>query len=226
MIKMNNICNYIGVKNIINKLNINQNMNIILGSSSPRRIELLKEITEDFEIIKPVIDENYILKKSFEKNKNLEFLEDAFLSCSNIAYEKAKSIFEKNKDSIIISADTVVVTENRILGKPKNKDDAYKTLTSLLGDYHYVTTGVCIFIDENNYDLFYSVTAVKFINENKFVLKYLKDYVKSNEPMDKAGSYGIQQIGSTVVELILGDYYNIVGFPIVEIQRRLYENFS
>lgn len=223
---MNSRFDLIGLTDIVKKLDISSKKDILLGSSSPRRIELLKDIKEVFKIIKPIVDEDKILKKSFDENKELGFLEDSFLSCANIAYAKAKNIYEDNKGPIIISADTIVITEDRILGKPKDKEDAYNTLVSLLGTFHYVTTGVCIFIEDDNYDLFYSVSGVKFVEKNDFILNYLKNYVDSGEPMDKAGSYGAQQIGKTVIEGIYGDFYNIIGFPIVEIRRRLYENFS
>lgn len=223
---MNDFINNIGVFNITNKLNLNKKYPIILGSSSPRRIELLKEVTKNFKIIKPNVNEKEILLKSFNDNIKLNFLEDSFISCSEIALAKAKNIYENNKDSLIISADTIVVTENEILGKPKNKKDAFLSLKSLLGKLHYVATSVCIFINENNYDLFYSVSAVKFIEETSFSLNYINKYVSSEEPIDKAGSYGIQQVGTYLVDSIHGDYYNIVGFPVVEVRRRINENFS
>lgn len=143
-----------------------------------------------------------------------------------LLWKKQKNIYANNKDSLIISADTIVVTEDKILGKPKDEEDAFLTLKSLLGKLHYIATSVCIFIDENNYDLFYSVSAVKFVEETDYSLKYIKEYVNSKEPMDKAGSYGVQQVGTFLVDSVYGDYYNMVGFPVVEIRRRINENFS
>ncbi|MDL2310991.1 Maf family protein [Peptostreptococcaceae bacterium OttesenSCG-928-C18] len=223
---MNNILNFIGVYNVCNSLKIDKKYPIILGSSSPRRIELLKYIINDFKIIKPIVNENSILKESIYKYKNLNFNKKSFLACSDIALEKAKNIYKNNKDFIIISADTIVVTEDRILGKPKGKKDAYETLISLLGKFHYVATAICIYINECNYDLFYSVTGVKFTEQNHFTVKYIKEYVDSEEPLDKAGSYGLQQVVAYLVDSVHGDYYNTVGFPVVEIRRRLYENFN
>lgn len=223
---MNNFLNNIGTFNLVNKLNINRNMKIILGSSSPRRIDLLKEITNKFQIEKPIIDEKYILTKSLNENKYLGFLKNSFTSSANIALEKARSINNENNDSLIISADTIVVTDKNVLGKPIDKEDAFSMLKSYLGNFHYVTTGVCLYIDENNYDLFYNVSAVKFIDKSDFAIDYIEKYVQSGGPMDKAGSYGIQELSTTLIEAIFGDYNNIVGFPIVEIRRRLNENFS
>lgn len=223
---MNNILNKIGNYNIKNNLNINKKYPIILGSSSPRRIELLKTITEDYSIIKPLVNEEKILEQFFDNNKNLEFLKKSSLSCCQIAYEKAINIFQDNKNSLIISADTIVVKENKVLGKPKNREDAYNTLVSLLGTFHYIVTAVCIYIDENNYDLFYVVSGVKFADINKLNMKFIEDYVETESPLDKAGSYNIQEVDAYLVESIFGDYLNIVGFPVVEIRRRLYENLS
>ncbi|QQK08170.1 nucleoside triphosphate pyrophosphatase [Miniphocaeibacter halophilus] len=223
---MNKIFNTIGVFNITNNLKFDKKYPVILGSSSPRRIELLKEITRDFKIIKPNVNEKEILLKSFNDNIKLDFLEDSFISCSEIALAKAKNIYKNNKNSLIISADTIVVTEDKIFGKPKSKEDAFLSLKSFLGKFHYIATSVCLFIDENNYDLFYSVSAVKFVEETKFSLNYIKKYVSSERPMDKAGSYGVQEVGTYLVDSVYGDYYNIVGFPVVEVRRRIYENFS
>ena len=223
---MSNFLDLVGINNVQNSLVINKKYPIILGSSSPRRVELLKNVVKDFEVIKPKVDENSILDKSFTKYKDIEFTKKAFLACSDIALAKAQKIYENEKNSIIISADTTVITANKILGKPLNEKDAYETLISLLGKYHYVATAVCIYINNVNYDLFYSVTGVKFADENKHNINYIKEYANSGEPLDKAGSYGIQQVGSYLIESIFGDYFNIVGFPIVEIRRRLYENFN
>ncbi|WP_100065241.1 nucleoside triphosphate pyrophosphatase [Miniphocaeibacter massiliensis] len=223
---MINDLSIVGVHDVCNSLKLKKNYPIILGSSSPRRIRLLNDITEDFKIIKPIVNEQLVMQNSFNKYKNLDFSKNAFLSCSDIALEKAKNIYTHNKDSLIISADTIVVTNNKILGKPVNYNNAFETLTSLLGKFHYVTTATCIYISENNYDLFYTVTGVKFVEKNILATNYIKKYVASGEPMDKAGSYGIQQVGSYLVEGIFGDYFNIVGFPILEVRRRLYENFN
>lgn len=223
---MNDILKKIGTFNLVNTLNLNEDIKIILGSSSPRRINLLQDITKNFIIKKPIIDEKFILQKSFNENKYLGFLKNAFTSSANIALEKAKSIYNKNNGSLIISADTIVVTDKEILGKPIDKEDAFSMLKSYLGNFHYVATGVCLYVDENNYDLFYNVSAVKFIDKSDYAIDYIEKYVQSGGPMDKAGSYGVQELSTTLIEAVFGDYNNIVGFPIVEIRRRLNENFS
>ncbi len=224
--EINNFLNNIGTFDLVNKLNINKSMKIILGSSSPRRIELIKEITSKFQVEKPIVDEKYILSKSLEKNKYLGFLKNAFTSSANIALEKARSIYKENIQSLIISADTIVVTDRKILGKPEDKEDAFSMLLSYLGNYHYVVTGVCLYIDENNYDLFYNVSAVKFIEKTDFAVDYIEKYVLSGRPIDKAGSYNAQELSTSLVEAVFGDYNNIVGLPVTEIRRRLNENFS
>ena len=224
---MNNPLCEIGVYTIHDTLKLNQKYPVILGSSSPRRIELLKKICKEYTVKKPLVDENKILNDFFKKDNDLNFLKKSSLSCSKIAYEKAKNIHAyNNDDSLIISADTIVVTEDKVLGKPIDEEDSYNTLICLLGGFHYIVTGVCLYIDEDNYSLFYVISGVKFIEYNAFSRKFIEEYVKSKSPLDKAGSYNIQEVDSYLVEGVFGDYLNIVGFPVVEIRRRLYENFN
>lgn len=170
-------------------------MKVILASNSPRRKQLLSEIGVDF----TVIPSNFIEPKNFglSPEKYVEFL----------AKSKAESVF-KTHGGVVIGADTVVVYEDKILGKPKNEIDAISMLTSLSNKTHRVITGYAI-ISENKIISNYEVTYVTFNNLSK---RFIEDYVKSGSPLDKAGAYGIQD-DDRIVKNIIGDYDNVVGLP-------------
>lgn len=176
---------------------------IILASQSPRRRELLKYITNEFEIKCSNADET--LPKDISPK-------DAVLYLSDI---KANQF--KTENDIVIGADTIVSIDNKILGKPKNKDDAFKMLSTLSGREHSVFTGVTI-IKGNQKKSFCSETKVKFFDLSD---KDINNYIDTNEPMDKAGAYGIQGFGSLLVENINGDYFNVVGLPISKLNQVL-----
>lgn len=180
---------------------------IILASASPRRRELLRVLLNNFGlnfVVKPSNIAEYPPRKMANYGKFVQEL--AFLKAGEIA---------KNHKGIIIGADTIVVLNKRVLGKPESKTDAVKMLKSLSGKEHRVFTGVVI-IDSHDNRLYsdYEVTKVKF---RKITEKEIRFYVKGGSPMDKAGAYGIQDdLGSTFVEKINGDYFNVVGLPVVK----------
>jgi septum formation protein len=132
----------------------------------------------------------------------------------SLAFDKASAVAER-ENGLVISADTIVVLGNRILGKPKNKKDAAAMLRLLSGKEHKVYTGICFMDKKRNIsETDYEVTKVRFRNINSQEIDF---YVKGGSPMDKAGAYGIQDdYGSTFVEKINGDYFNVVGLPIVK----------
>lgn len=192
----------------------------ILGSSSPRRIELISKFINDFEIIKPEIDEKSIIE-NFSNTLKFDFVKNGFLTTAEVSFQKAIAVYEKKSDGLILSADTVVVTEDKILGKPHDLDDAYNTLLSLLGNLHYVCTAVCLLNNPKDYMLYYVVSGVKFVEESDFVNDFIKEYVNSKSPLDKAGSYNIKEVDKVLIDSIYGDYYNIVGLPITKILRSI-----
>lgn len=174
-----------------------ENKNVILGSSSPRRKELLSMIIDEFEIISPDCDEN--INNDLDIKKAIE----------EIAQKKAEAIKTDKKDAIIITADTVVVLNEKILGKPLNRDDAFNMLKMLSGNIHKVITGVCIKAEQLiNFSV---VTEVEFSKLSDFEIS---EYLDTDEPYDKAGSYAVQGLGGVFVSKISGDYFNIVGLPI------------
>lgn len=176
---------------------------LILASKSPRRQELLKLITDDFEIRTADVDET--LPQGINPA-------DAVLYLSAI---KARPFAGGN--DIVIGADTVVALGNEILGKPSSREDAKRMLCALSGKIHSVFTGVTL-IKGGEERSFYVESRVKFY---ELTPQEIADYVESGECDDKAGAYGIQGKGSLLVEKIDGDYFNIVGLPVARLYREL-----
>lgn len=177
-------------------------MEIVLASKSPRRKELLKRVVNDFKIIESDFDED-----------SITFNGDVEEYVKLLARGKALAVKEKvNNKSLIIGVDTIVFYNNKILGKPKNYDDAYGMLSVLSGNTHKVYSGVCIVNTENlHIESFVCETKVKF---SELTGDQIDRYIESKEPMDKAGAYGIQGLGGVFVEKIDGCYYNVMGLPI------------
>lgn len=180
---------------------------IILASSSPRRKYLLKMILSNFGLKFDIIPAN-IIEYIPQNTAKYSIL------VKKLALGKAKSISEI-RDGIIIGADTIVVLKGKVLGKPNSKREAAKMLRVLSGKEHIVYTGIAIY-DSFSHEKYidYEMTKVKFRDIEGDEIKF---YVSSNSPLDKAGSYGIQDdFGSTFVERISGDYFNVVGLPVVK----------
>ena len=183
---------------------------IILGSASPRRKELLSQIGVPFEVRVSNKEEVYTNTVPKEIVKEL-----ALMKAENVASEiPARNV-------IVIGADTIVVHEEQILGKPKDEEDAKRMLGMLQNHRHQVYTGVCIWKKENGSEeirCFYEKTDVVFYPMTE---EEIAKYVATGEPMDKAGSYGIQGIGGLYVREIHGDYNNVVGLPIARLYHEL-----
>ena len=183
---------------------------LILASKSPRRKELLSIITTDFEII-PAIG---------EENADPALSPDMFVQ--ELAKQKALEIAALHPDDVVIGSDTVVAAKGEILGKPKDKDDAFRMLSMLSGNTHSVFTGVTlVLIDKSGRAgelVFYEKTDVKM---HKMTEQEIDRYIATGEPMDKAGSYGIQGKCAIYIEKIDGDYNNVVGLPITRIYQEL-----
>lgn len=182
---------------------------IILASQSARRIEMLNRGGYDPEIIPADIDENVSADLSPE-------VAVMYLALSKAMHVADKAVTEEdNSGAIIIAADTVVVHNGKIIGKPENEEDAFNTLSALRNDSHQVITGVCI-IDAHDgvrnaiKNCFYDVTDVHF---GGYSDKALRAYVQTDEPYDKAGGYAIQMTFGKYVDRIEGDYDNVVGLP-------------
>ncbi len=182
--------------------------NLILGSNSPRRKKIIEEMGFKVNIIPANIDET--IKEEISLEKIPVFL----------ANEKSKALKNLIKQNdILITADTIVIFENKILNKPKNKVDAIKTLSNLSSKTHKVITGVCIRTIKNikSFSCSTKVTFEKITDEE------INYYIQKYEPFDKAGSYGIQEwIGLIGIKKIEGSYSNVVGLP----SSRLYQELK
>lgn len=181
---------------------------IILASASPRRRELLERAGVNFEVIPASGEENRIS-------------DDPKEAVQQLARDKAVSVMHTIEDSadgtLVIGSDTVVVFENMILGKPHDIEDAVNTLKKLQGNTHQVYTGVSILEKKNGVwteHTFYESTDVTFYPVSD---EEIRAYVATGEPMDKAGSYGIQGIFGIYVRGICGDYNNVVGLPVARL---------
>lgn len=186
---------------------------IILASGSPRRKMLLNALLKKFGlkfVVIPANIEEYIPAK----------INDFGKFTADLAELKALEVAQNN-NGLIIAADTIVVYKNKVLGKPGSKSEAKKMLNLLSGKKHNVFTGICIVdTEKNQYIKTYEKTEVSF---RKLQNKEIEFYVNNGSPMDKAGSYGIQDdLGSTFVKNINGDYFNVVGLPVL----KLYLNMS
>ena len=182
---------------------------IILASQSPRRKELLEQVGLKFEIL-PAGGEERITTK------------DPALAVRELAAQKAAKVLGRAKgDCLIIGADTVVALDGQILGKPADEEDAARMLRMLQGRSHSVYTGVALLHREGD-----CVTEAVFSEETRVAFYpmtegEIRGYIKSKEPMDKAGAYGIQGLAAAFVEKISGDYNNVVGLPVGRIWQEL-----
>ncbi len=173
---------------------------IILASTSPRRQELLENLGILFKIVEPDYNED-ILNKAFD-----------YKLVESVADNKGLSVIKQIKfPAIVISADTVVINNNVILGKPKDFDDAFKMLSMLNEKTHKVVTSVCIIDNEIDKKIIKSETSE--VTFNKISENDIKNYIYDFKPYDKAGSYGIQELPETFIKEIKGEYDNIVGLP-------------
>lgn len=196
-------------------------MEIILASKSPRRKELLEMCNINFLTMVSEIDEKKIENEIIYSNSEKSMFEKADLLTSALAFNKANTISKENPNKLIIGSDTVVVSENEILGKPNSHEDAYRMLRSLCGSKHRVYTGVSLVKNETALETFTSYTEVEFFDYDDNMEKIIRDYIKSESPMDKAGAYGIQDMGALLIKKISGDYYTVMGLPISKLYRSL-----
>ncbi len=192
------------------------NKKIILASASPRRKELLKIVVPEFEIETADADEERI-------DKGIP----VHLYVQELALLKAAAVVKKTgrrRGTLVIGADTVVFHNEKILGKPKDGEDAFDMLCALSGDMHSVYTGVCV-MDPYTAEIVcrYSKTDVYF---KELDPDDVMGYIKGGEPMDKAGAYGIQGKGGLFVKKIDGDYQNVVGLPVSLLSDILKEDFD
>ena len=181
-------------------------MELILASQSPRRKELLSLFRLPFVIRVADIDETMAADAS------------PYDEVARLSREKALAV-ERGEDDIVIAADTIVVCENRVLGKPHSVEEAVQMLTLLSGRDHQVMTGMSVV----RRDQVLSCTEVTDIHFRELSDKEIHAYVATGEPMDKAGAYGIQGGAALFAEKMVGDYYNVMGLPVCKLRQLLYE---
>ncbi len=173
---------------------------IILASASPRRKELLKRTGLRFKT-----------EPSNYKEEIPAGLEPHELA-RNISLEKAQVVATKHRSSVVIAADTIVVLDSHIMGKPHTDTDAHNMLELLGGRTHSVITGFSIIDTANNKTISRSVETMVYFK--KLATAEIDAYVQTGEPLDKAGAYAIQGLGALLIERIEGDYYNVIGLPL------------
>lgn len=180
---------------------------IVLGSQSPRRNELLKGLNLDFTVEVIDVEENY--------PKSIVGVDIPMY----LAEKKAKAYISKMKDNtLLITADTIVWHEGKVLGKPVDENDARKMLQTLSGKTHQVITGVCISTLKHK-KIFHVISEVRFSRLSPMEIDY---YLENYQPYDKAGSYGVQEwIGYVGVEHINGSYFNVMGLPVQRLYNEL-----
>jgi septum formation protein len=173
-------------------------LKIVLASASDRRKEILSKLSFNFIVDNHTYDEPKI--KNHHNVKNF---------VKQIAEAKALSLKEKYKDAIIIGCDTIVVLNNEIIGKPKDVEEAEEILTKLSGTKHKVLSGLCLYYPKKN--LIVSGVEESIVYTNKLTQQQIKNLAKKH--LDKAGAYAVQEKNDMFVKKIVGDYYNVVGFP-------------
>lgn len=184
-------------------------MKLVLASKSPRRREILSMVTEGFEVRVSGADEN------------IDTIVDNFDVPRILAERKAEAtpIYD---DEILIGCDTVVILDNEIMGKPRDKAEATRMLKALSGSVHYVVSGLALKTKEK----LYSTAVTTAVYMRNLTDEEILSYVEKFNPIDKAGAYGIQEMAGAFVEKIDGDFYNVVGLPLCSLVTKLKEEFG
>ena len=186
---------------------------VVLASASPRRRELLDQAGISYEVCPSSVDE---VVTTYEPGEAVMAL------ASQKALDIAERVLQRDDARIVLGADTVVVFDGQILGKPKDEEDAARILKMLGGHTHQVYTGVCFVTNKNGHcikECFYEKTDVTMYDINDAQIAW---YISTAEPFDNAGAYGIQGYGSVFVASISGDYNNVVGLPLAKVWQYLY----
>ena len=172
----------------------------ILVTTSPRRIELLRKLNIKFDVIPPKV-----VKEKYKGNNPCDIV-----ICN--AINKINSVDEeyKDKDTILIAADTLIELNGKIIGKPQNREDAIRILKTLSGKWHNVYTGIAIKVGEK----MYTDCCITKVKLKELSMEEIEFYIETREPLDAAGAYKIQGIGTIFIEEIHGSYDNVVGLPL------------
>lgn len=178
---------------------------LILASGSQRRIDLLKDSGVEFLVVKSEIEEK------IDESLKVEEL------TVSLAKQKALDVLNKYPDATVIAADTVVYFNGKIFGKPKDSADAFRMLRTLSNETHEVITGVAI-VNKDSTDTFYKKANVSMHQLSDL---QIEEYIKTKEPLDKAGAYGIQGLGKKLISSYDGDFFTIMGLPLKEVLEKI-----
>ena len=171
---------------------------LILASASPRRKELLSLLGYEFECLPAT------------KEEDIDLSLPLTLAIEKVSLAKAQDVYDSHPDSLVIGSDTIVTIDGKILGKPKNDEDAFRMLKLLSGKTHEVITGLA-FISKEERFVTHEVTKVKFMELSD---QEINDYILTKEPRDKAGAYALQGKAGAFIEKIEGDVYTVIGLPL------------
>lgn len=189
----------------------------VLLSTSPRRQELLAFLSPDIQAVD--IDERAIQDHFMATYAAEDFLTCAAKTCCEIS--KAKSDRPMEAGTLYISADTIVVADDKIFNKPQSLEEAEAMLLSYFGKSHHVVTSVCLRA-EQYLEVFYTVARIDFVDYYEELGQAVKAYVTEKRPLDKSGAYGIQELDPRFVKGITGDIHTIIGLPVAELSSRLF----
>lgn len=178
---------------------------IILASESPRRRELIKKITNDFTVIPSNVDESLLHIAPHDLPAELSKL-------------KAYSVFSKYPNDEVLACDTVVILDGELMGKPKNKKEAFEMLSKLSNKKHVVISGYTYISKDKEI----TRTVRTYVYFNKLCDELINKYIESGSPMDKAGAYGIQDQDYNLVNHIEGDFDNVIGLPVEDIKKHVF----
>ncbi len=188
-------------------------MRIILASNSPRRAAIMDLANIDFEVIPSTFDESRIREDDIERKSQ------------ELAYGKAKEVFDNTQgDRAVIGADTLVVKDDYIFGKPKDEEDAIRMLKTLQGDAHSVYTGITILIENKGKKKEFNEVIKTDILVSEMTDLEIERYVEEEQPFDKAGAYAIQSSFCKYIEEMAGNYMGVVGLPVDRVYKILKEN--
>ncbi len=191
-------------------------MKLILASQSPRRHDLLSMMGFPFEVAPSTCDEEQVLR---QLQRDVPDLDERRL-VEKLALAKGMASLQEHPDCLILAADTIVTLDGVVYGKPHDKDDARRMLRALSGRTHVVDTGVAILTDSFT-DVFSSVSHVTFQPLSPVIEALIDRYVETGLPLDKAGAYGIQELGGLLIARIEGDFFSVMGLPVSEVYKRL-----
>ena len=182
---------------------------IILASASPRRRELLKSLGIPFKVVPSNVEEIALDGEAPVR------------AAKRLAQAKALAVAQRLPKAVVLAADTIVLLGKEVMGKPKNLSEARRMLKKLSGRTHRVITGFCLLNTEDNRVIKRAVTTK--VKMKRITPAELKGYLKSGEPLDKAGAYAVQGIGAFLIESVQGSYSNVVGLPLAEVSEAFRE---